>query len=229
MDLHKFSQSLEHIIYDFLMWVIFFPYTLWRTLTRPLAMSAYIDTELEKGEAENRFNGLSPPFFLFLCVVLAWLFSHPPTAVLDPQPSKSMAGQILASPQNLVLFRLIMGCTFPLLGALAYEWLTPGGISHGSFRKPFYHQVYICAPFTFLSSVASSYATLSSNLSIQWVSGSIALAITLWFIITQTRYFATRVGRPIWLSVLLALGILILGWCVGLGAAWVLLGSANLT
>jgi hypothetical protein len=225
VDLNKFSESLESIIYDFLMWVIFFPYTLWRILLNPLAMTGYAAVELNKDDKQNRFNGLSPPFFLFLCVFAAWAFSHAPTLNVSSEAAKTVAGQVMSTPQNMIFYRLIVGCAYPLLGALFYEWLTPGGITHSTFRLPFYQQAYICAPFTLIASISSSYRTLSTIEAVQWGAGLVTLAITIWFLIAQTRFFMTSAKKSFASSLLIAFGILLIGWSVGLLSALAMISN----
>jgi hypothetical protein len=229
VDLEKFSQVFEQVIYDFLMWVIFFPYTLIRVLLKPIAMTNEVTKELQRPSGEDRFNGLSPPLFLFLCVVGAWALSHPPTLVLAASAEKTLAGQVLSSPENLILFRVIIGCAYPLTGALIYEWLTPGGISHASFRQPLYQQAYVCGPYTLISGVASSYMSLSKIIWVQGLSFGIVSLITIWFVVTQMRYFKAFTKQPTLISLLLSIGTLLSGWTIALIAAFIVLQSAQTT
>lgn len=229
MDFEKFSQVFEQVIYDFLMWVIFFPYTLVRILLKPIAMTREVITELQRPSGEDRFNGLSPPLFLFLCVVGAWALSHSPTLVLAASAEKTLAGQVLASPENLILFRVIIGCAYPLTGALIYEWLTPGGISHASFRLPLYQQAYVCGPYTLISGVAASYMSLSKTMWVQGLSFGIVALITIWFVATQTRFFKAYTKQSTLISLLLSVGTLLSGWMVALIAAFIVLQSVQTT
>jgi len=38
MDFMRLLQSLEELLYELVSWLVFYPVTLWRTLTRPREM-----------------------------------------------------------------------------------------------------------------------------------------------------------------------------------------------
>jgi hypothetical protein len=46
MDFLKLIQSLDELLYEIMSWLIFYPVTLWRTLTKPLTMMTYSEVEL---------------------------------------------------------------------------------------------------------------------------------------------------------------------------------------
>lgn len=52
MDFLKLIQSLDELLYEIMSWLVFYPVTLWRTLTKPLTMMTYSETEL--GDAAAR-------------------------------------------------------------------------------------------------------------------------------------------------------------------------------
>ena len=43
MDFMRLLQSLEELLYELVSWFVFYPVTLWRTLTRPQQMMRYAD------------------------------------------------------------------------------------------------------------------------------------------------------------------------------------------
>jgi hypothetical protein len=51
MDFLKLIRSLDELLYEIMSWLIFYPVTLWRALTRPLKMMDYSDAE--QGDAED--------------------------------------------------------------------------------------------------------------------------------------------------------------------------------
>jgi hypothetical protein len=66
----QWLRSLGDLLYEVMSWLIFFPVTLWRALTHPLRMMAYVDNELGQPAEEQFVDTLNPPLFLvlgFLC------------------------------------------------------------------------------------------------------------------------------------------------------------------
>lgn len=189
MDIFKLSKSLDELIFDVLMWVIFYPYTLVRVLIWPGYMIDYAAAELNKDPAEDGVfdRGLSPPVFLFLSIVIAWMIS--PEAPATAQSQTALAGMINGSVMSLLTYRLALYCVFPFAGALIYEWRTPGGISHHSFRLPFYQQAYLCAPLAIVFSIASVVATKVRDLDVLAFMAIALLLISLWYLWSQIMFF----------------------------------------
>lgn len=70
MDFLKLIRSLDELLYEIMSWLIFYPVTLWRALTRPLKMMDYSDAEQGDAEDQQYSDTLSPPLFLLLTLVL---------------------------------------------------------------------------------------------------------------------------------------------------------------
>lgn len=191
MDIFKLSKSLDELIFDILMWVIFYPYTLVRVLMWPGYMIDYAAAELRKDpEKEELFDrGLSPPVFLFLSIVLAWLISPAAPAATQSEPETAIAGLINGSVMSLLTYRLALYCVFPFAGALIYEWRTPGGISRHPFRAPFYQQAYLCAPLAIVFSIAAVVATRIQDIDLLAFMLLAMVVILLWYFWSQIVFF----------------------------------------
>ncbi|MBL9066611.1 MAG: hypothetical protein JNN10_10000 [Sphingopyxis sp.] len=191
MDIFKLSQSLDELIFDVLMWVIFYPYTLVRVLIWPGYMIDYAAAELKKDpDKEELFDrGLSPPVFLFLSIVLAWMISPAAPEVAQSGSETAIAGLINGSVMSLLTYRLALYGVFPFAGALIYEWRTPGGISQHSFRQPFYQQAYLCAPLAIVFSIAAVVAARIEDIDVLAFMLLAMLIILIWYFWSQIVFF----------------------------------------
>lgn len=70
MDFLKLIQSLDELLYEIMSWLIFYPVTLWRALTKPLKMMDYSEAELGDPADRQYSDTLSPPLFLLLTIAL---------------------------------------------------------------------------------------------------------------------------------------------------------------
>lgn len=219
MDIFKLSKSLDELIFDVMMWVIFYPYTLVRVLILPGKMIEYVAAELRKDpETESTFDrGLSPPLFLFLSIVIAWMLSPDIHGLLKVQSDTAIASAINSSSMSMLTYRLAMFCVFPFAGALIYEWRTPGGISRETFREPFFQQAYLCGPLAIVLSVATVVTTKFKDEVVLANTGLALIVILLWYFWSQTVFFRRTMdsswkGAIVWglLSVCLGLALSVL-------------------
>lgn len=227
MDIFKLSKSLDELIFDVMMWAIFYPYTLVRVLFWPGKMIDYVADELKKDpEKEELFDrGLSPPLFLFLSIVIAWMISPDVSGLMKAQSTTAIGKAINESSMTMLTYRLALFCTFPFAGALIYEWRTPGGISRKSFRLPFFQQAYLCGPLAIVMSVATVVAAKieETDVSTALYTALALLLIFTWYFWSQTVFFRRTLdsGRPgamFWGFLSVSLGItfsLILDTVVG--------------
>ena len=74
MDFIGIIRSLEELLYEVMSWLIFYPRTLWRTLTNPAAVTAYSDAEQNDRPDEQYTDTLSPPLLLMITMVLGGLW-----------------------------------------------------------------------------------------------------------------------------------------------------------
>lgn len=148
MDFMNLLRSAELLLYEVVSWLIFYPLTLWRCLTRPTMMIPYAEQELAKPGEEQFLDALSPPIFLFITIMIAHMAQ---ISLMDDTVTFRGA---LADPRNLLVFRAVAFSMFPLLLALQHVRLAGQRLDRLSLRPMFYSQCYLTVPFVLLLDVA---------------------------------------------------------------------------
>jgi hypothetical protein len=220
MDFMALLKSLEEALYEMVTWILFYPLTMWRSIFHPQAMMRYADTELVKAKEEQYAGALSPPIFLLLTLLIAYLLENRiarlPTATL---PS------FLTNDRNLLFFRALTFSIFPLLMSLKFLRYRQTQIDRKTLKPPFYSQSYIAAPFAFAVDAALVIGRLPGHATTlaAWVLFSIAL---VWYFSVETQWFAKSLdvpyGRAIWstLGVLVQAALVILLFSLAIALAW---------
>lgn len=206
MDFSAVVKQIEQFIFELLMWVIFYPYTLLRVVFRPTRMLNYVSRELAADPDTAFGSAIRPPLFLFLCIAIGSLIA-PIAAEQARALEESGAGRLLtASWTNLLAFRTLGFSVFALTGALIFDLITPGEVTRNSLTLPFYQQCYICGPFTLgFSPALVRLDTGREELLL------VLLALELWLLFVQTLFFR-RLVETGWLkSFFLASAVLIVG------------------
>lgn len=208
MDFLKLLRSLEEFVYEALLWLILVPKTLAKILLRPRAMTAYAAAELATPD-ERRYNeAISPPLLLALCVVIAQVIDLGVRNQVQIDGG-SMASVLLASEQNLLLYRTIAFGLWALAGAVYFRVRSGVSISRENLRVPFYEQCYLVSPFALLLSASISLA--SADRTSATVGAVLALSGTLWFWLVQVDWIRCRARLPLWRSIVAATIILLMG------------------
>ena len=206
MDFSNIVKQVEQFIYELLMWVIFYPYTLVRVIFRPTPMMTYVRGEVDADPDRAFASAIRPPVFLFLSIAIGSMVAPIGIEQAQTLAQTELGTWLTASWVNLLVFRTLGYSVFALTGALLYDWLTPGTITRDTLRSPFYQQCYICGPF------ALAYSpTLVRLASAAEVLIFVAIALQLWLLFAQTLFFRRLVGTGRFKSFLLALVVLIVG------------------
>lgn len=148
MDFMNLLRSAELLLYEVVSWLVFFPLTLWRCITRPLDMMLYAEDELTQTPDEQFADLLSPPIFLFLTLLLAHFLQ---TSVV--QTDVAFEG-VLADERNLLTLRALAFSLFPLLLGLRHVKLAAQPLTRKTLRPMFYAQCYVTVPFVFAVDLA---------------------------------------------------------------------------
>jgi hypothetical protein len=148
MNFMQLIQSLDDLLYELMSWLIFFPLTLWRTVTRPLKMMAYARKELSVAPEKQFSEALSPPLFL----LLALLVSHAIELALNGGTNAIVAdnhglARFVDNDTKLLILRLAVFSTIPLLIATIATVANKATLSDETLKLPFYEQCYPAAPF----------------------------------------------------------------------------------
>lgn len=187
-------KSLDEPLYEVMSWLIFYPITLWRALTRPLAMMDYSDRELGQSDEQQYADTLPPPLFLLVSLLLAHALE---LLVVGDSPliaSHQRLAMLVEDDTTLLIMRLVVFSVFPLVFAAQMVRARHRGLTRETLRRPFYAQCYAVAPFALAMSVAGIL------LRIDWfeaqlagvVLGALALLV---FGLVQARWFAQHLDR----------------------------------
>lgn len=206
MDFMKLLRSFEEFLFEAATWLMFYPLTVWRIMTRPLTTMAYSDTEQADDDEARYDDALSPPLLLLITVVLVHLIEaalHVEAGV----PKSSLGRAIFASTQNLATFRGLAFSLVPLVAATTLLRRQKRPLSRNTLRAPFYAQCYLATPCAIIIGLGAS--------SIQRPEISNAVGYTLitvgaaWFLITQTRWFSERLAVSLPRAAMIAIGALL--------------------
>ncbi|WPE19026.1 permease [Shinella zoogloeoides] len=189
MDFMRLLQSLEELLYELASWLVFYPVTLWRTLTRPRDMMRYADSELGDTLEKRYTDTLSPPLFLLLTL----LFAHGLELALIAHRDDGMLPALLRDDANLLIFRAFLFSIFPLL--MAVQLLRRAGLAldRETLKAPFYSQCYVAAPFAFGFSAGMNIMRAGRHEMIV-AGGAIALLSLLWYFVVEVRWFRHDLG-----------------------------------
>jgi len=212
----QWLNSLDELLYEIMSWLVFFPITLWRAVTRPLSMMDYADLELREGEDEQFGDTLSPPLFL----VLTLLVSHGVELALGGGTNPIVARRdglaaLVTDNSTLLMLRLIFFSVFPLMMAVRLLRLQRKTLTRNRLKAPFYAQCYAAGPFALLLGLgtAISHAHQSWSAPVGLSLAALSLAIYLG---VEARWFAHHLKISVARGFLKALG----GFFLGVGLAF---------
>lgn len=189
MDFMRLLQSLEELLYELVSWLVFYPVTLWRTLTRPRQMMRYADVELGDSMEERYKDTLSPPLFLLLTL----LFAHGLELALIAHRDDGMLPDMLRNDTNLLIFRAFLFSFFPLLMAVRLLLHAGTTLDRETLKPPFYSQCYVAAPFAFGFSAGMNIARTGHQ---EWIAAGTAITLVslLWYVVVEVRWFRQDLG-----------------------------------
>ena len=196
MGFFALLKSFDELLYEVMSWLIFYPITLWRSLSRPRAMMNYADVELGDSPAEQYTDTLSPPLFLLLSLVLGHGIELATVGENPIVASKVGLDALVSDDTNLLVLRLATFSVFPLIMAARLVRQQKLRLDRDTLRPPFYSQCYVTAPFALVIGIAGILLTLKP----MWCGlaglalGAVAL---LWYGALQTRWFAEHLGTSL--------------------------------
>lgn len=192
MDLLKILRSVEELLFELISWLVFYPRTLWKTLTHPLQTMAYSDREQADKPDQQYLDTLSPPLFLVLSIGLAHGIEV--LAGLNLPPLHNAVAQgLLSSNQNLLIFRALMFSLHPLLFAVI--WLHASGrrLDRETLRAPFFAQCYLSGATSILVGLASTGVRYPSEV-LTLVGVVLILTSTVWYVAVQYHWLSQVQG-----------------------------------
>jgi len=193
MDFMRLFKSLEELLYEVIVMLVFFPKTLWLTLRYPQRMMDYSDTELGDVLSEQYNDTLSPPLFLMLCVALSYLAERAVPGSLDT----SSLPAFLRDSQNLLAFRVLIFSLFPLAFSLRLLRGLGQSLDRDTLRAPFFAQCFVAAPVAMIVGLAQALRNLPLD-----HAGPISTMVLLfaigWYLRQQAWWLHTKLALPMW-------------------------------
>lgn len=193
MDFLNATRAIEQFAYELMLWVLFYPLTLFKVIINPARMMDYVAAESVKDEKDAFANAMRPALFLLVSLAIGALllpFTEQEVASL----STSRTGKaITESLMALLLFRMVIFTFFPIAGAVIYDLFTPGNVSRDTLKLPFAQQCYIMAPFALFTSPSLVLAGRGDV----WAFAALGAAI-LWLLFAEITFFrrCAKFGWP---------------------------------
>ncbi len=194
MDIFNFSKLVEQGVYDVMMWILFYPLSLLRTLLQPRKILAYVREQFGVAPEEAFANGMRPALFLFISICMVSFLSPMDNAEIAQYQRSDLGKMLMGSALPMLVFNTLIFSLLPLTGAVMLDFLNFGRVTRNSLRLPFEQQCYISAPFALLVSIlVISFKGRESRAEI------ILLALLVgWFLLAQYFFFRdnSKFGAP---------------------------------
>jgi len=181
----RLLKSLEELLYELVSWLVFYPLTLWRAITRPLSMMVYADDELGDRLEDQYDDTISPPLFLLITLLVSQAMSavFPSVAAADP------AAQALAkSSSNLLIARGVIFGIFPMVMAVTLIRHKGLKLTRSTLRPPFFSQCYVAGPFVLLIGLAVDFLIVPGGRGMPYAAVLLISAV-LWYGQAEIRWF----------------------------------------
>ena len=187
MDFMKLLKSLEELIYEVMVMLVFYPKTLWLTFRYPQRMMDYADTELGDVQSQQYSDTLSPPLFLMICLAI----SHAIEVATLGSNSTAALPTFLKTTENLLAFRVLVFSIFPLMMALRLLHGLKKPLDRETLRTPFYAQCFVTAPLAMAFGISQSMRHVDTRYNDDIATTLLVLALG-WYIRQQAHWFKAK-------------------------------------
>jgi hypothetical protein len=147
-------KSLDELLYEVALWLLFYPRTLWRSFRHPLRTMQYGLDELEKDEDSQFLETLRPPIFLLITVIIAHVVELAVVGDSKVITSHSGAADLIDDDRGLVILRIVAFALFPVVMAAVEAAIARQPINRDTLRAPFSAQCFLAAPFVLVLNFA---------------------------------------------------------------------------
>lgn len=223
MDFMKWLNSLGDLLYEVMSWLIFFPITLWRTMTRPLSMMSYSDKELRDTEDEQFTDTLNPPLFLVISLLLTQAIDKVLGGGTNPiVAQKSGLAGLISDDTTLLALRLILFSMFPLVMAVRLLRAKRVQLTRERLKGPFYAQCYACAPFALALGLGISIGHTAMP-GARFVSPLLSLGAVAAYLLAETLWFSHHLQQSRWRALVHSLRAFVQAMAASIGVAMLFL------
>lgn len=196
-------RSVEELLYEVMSWLLFYPRTLWMTLTRPLHTMRYSDQQQRDKPEKQYLDTLSPPLFLVLSILLAHAVELG-VGVTVERGGSALAQAVSQNEQTLLAFRALMFSLPALVLAAMALALDGKRMDRETLREPFFAQCYsagAAAIFVSLGGIGIRYPNDVATLG-----GVVLIGLaTVWYVWLQWVWVRRRAGRGAFATTILTL------------------------
>jgi hypothetical protein len=222
MNFMQLLQSLDDLLYEVMGWLIFFPITLWRTISRPLRMMDYAGSELRDRPERQFEDTLSPPLFLLLALLLSHAIGLAMGEGVNPiVASTTGLAAYIDTDGKLLLLRLVFFSLVPLILAAALLGGLRQRITRERLRVPFYAQCYPAGAFALTLGIGTLLLHGASGLR-SAAGGTICAVALVCYFAVQVMWFRGHLKRGIGVAAGYAALSLISGMALGVMLAMLL-------
>jgi len=205
MDFMKLLKSLEELLYEVMVMLVFYPKTLWLTFRYPQRMMDYADTELGDVQSEQYNDTLSPPLFLMICLAI----SHAIEVATSGSSNISVLPVYLRDTENLLAARVLVFSVFPLMMALRLLFGLKEELNRDTLRAPFYAQCFVTAPLAMALGISQSMRHVALP-NIGLIASIFILLWLCWYIRQQALWFRSKLSVSIIRSWVIAVAMFLL-------------------
>lgn len=193
MDFMKWLNSLDELLYEVVGWLVFFPLTLWRSVSRPVAMMIDAEAQLSLPPEQQFQASLRPPLFL----ALSLLCTHGLTVALG-EPDRIVANRhglaaMVSDDNSALILRVVVFAVIPLMMSARLVRRARLPFDRTTLRGPFYAQCYPTSALALGLSVSVALAEVAQPM-VRSVAALLGGAAVIYFTVTQTRWFSARLG-----------------------------------
>ena len=193
MDFMKWLNSLDELLYEVVGWLVFFPLTLWRSVSRPVAMMIDAEAQLSLPPDQQFQASLRPPLFL----ALSLLCTHGLTVALG-EPDRIVANRhglaaMVSDDNSALILRVVVFAVFPLMMSARLVRRARLPFDRGALRGPFYAQCYPTSAFALGLSVSVALGEVAQP-TVRIAAALLGAAALVYFVVTQTRWFSRKLG-----------------------------------
>ncbi len=227
VDLLKLFRSIEELLFELAAWCIFYPRTLWRVVTTPVAMAQYSDEQQGAGAAtraehaeplEPYSREMSPPALLLISILLFHLIELGLHVKL-PEAHNELSRPLLAPGLNLLVVRASFYSFLALVLGASILFHEKAELDRKKLRPLFFGQCYLVSPFAICASAWGVFSRLWAPF--PWVGLACFVVGTGWLLWAEAGYLERRLGLTAkqayvaaawWIARgIVALGLVVLG------------------
>lgn len=214
-------KSLDELLYEVTLWLLFYPRTLWRSFRHPLRTMRYALDELDKDEDLQFLETLRPPIFLLLTVIIAHVVELAMVGDSKVIASHSGAADLIDDDRGLVILRIVAFALFPVVMAAVEALVARQPINRDTLRAPFSAQCFLAAPFVLVLNFAAivlrypQWADIIAILSTALASIAYVWAETLWMKRSTDAGWRRALSGALAGFLVCAIALALMGWLLG--------------